>query len=205
MSFRVSALAAGVLVLGLGSVTPVSAQPVAPIRPRTSPFGSIFTPGMQQQQLQQQMFMNQALGAGGVGQGFLGPGFVNPGLGGLGFPGLGVPGVGYPGALAYQSAFPGAFAPALGLPPSGVVGTFNNYGHWYNFNSRSGSGYYGHWYPNGVASGRGVLGFGGGYGGGYGGGLSPIGAGPARMGNSMMGNVGGTALGVGAMMNQFRR
>src|SRR4051812_43170836 len=102
MSFRVSTLVAAAVVLGLGSVTPVSAQPQAPIRPRTSPFGSIFTPGLQQQQFQQQMLLNQALGAGGIGQGFLGPGFVNPGFGGLG-------GGALPGQLAYQPALPGAF------------------------------------------------------------------------------------------------
>src|SRR6266511_42195 len=87
MSFRVSALVAAVVV-GSASVTPVSAQPQAPIRPRTSPFGSIFTPGLQQQQFQQQLLLNQALGAGGVGPGFVGPGFVNPGLGGANLAGL---------------------------------------------------------------------------------------------------------------------
>jgi len=200
MSFRVSALVAAAVVVGSASVAPVSAQPQAPIRPRTSPFGSIFTPGLQQQQFQQQLLLNQALGAGGVGPGFVGPGFVNPGLGGANLAGL--PGFGYPGQLAYQSALPGAYAPAVALPQSGVVGSFNNLGHWYGPQS----GYYGHWYPNGVTNGRGVLGYGGG-GGGYApaGGTGATMTGTSRFGNSMIGNVGGTALGVGAMMNQFRR
>ena len=59
MSFRVSALVTAAAVLGLGSVTPASAQPQAPMRPRNSAFGSIFTPGLQQQQQQQLLFGNQ--------------------------------------------------------------------------------------------------------------------------------------------------
>lgn len=204
MSFRVFALLAAAVVLELGLASPALAQPIAPIRPRTSPFGSIFTPGLQQQQFQQQMLLNQALGAGGVGVGV--GGVPIPGLQGLGFGGLG--GLGYPGQLQYQPTLPGAFATAPGLPPSGIVGTFNNYGHWYN---ARGTGNLGHWYPNGLANGRGILGYGGvgggayGASGNYGGGMGPQVGGPSRFGNSMIGNVGGTALGVGAMMNQFRR
>ena len=51
MSFRVSALVAVVGVLALGSVAPAFGQPVAPQRPRTSPFGAIFSPPLAQQQL----------------------------------------------------------------------------------------------------------------------------------------------------------
>ena len=189
MSFRVSALVAAAAVLGLGSVTPASAQPQAPIRPRSTAFGSIFTPGQQQQQFQQQQLLNQALG-GGVGAGFAQGGFIQPGLaGGAGF--------GYPGSLAYPQVLPAALAVNPELPPSGIVGTFNNYGHWYN---QRGGGYYGHWYPNGVANGRGILGAGS-----YGGGGGSYGTtGGLRTGNSL-GSVGGTALGVGAAVNQFRR
>lgn len=207
MSFRVSALTAAAVVLGLASVTPASAQPVAPIRPRSSAFGNIFTPGMGQQQLQQQQFLNQAFG--GVGPGPNVMGFVNPGLGGiglgLGLGGLGgLPGFAYPGQLAYQSALPGAYGAAGALlPQSGVVARFGYYGHWYGPRT----GYYGHWYPNGIANGRGALGYGGGGGFAYGGigAGGPMTGGASRFGNSMIGNVGGTALGVGAMMNQFRR
>jgi hypothetical protein len=190
MSFRVSALAAVAAVLAAGSLTPAFGQPIAPLRPRSSAFGSVFTPGLQQQQFQQQLLLNQALGAAGVGP--VGPGF-NPGIGGV--PGFG--GAGGVGPLAYQSALPGAYAPAaLNAASTGVVGQFNNLGHWY-----SGRGSLGHWYPNGVASGRGVLGYGGGGGMGAGG---PIGGSVGR-GGSMVGNVGGTALGVGAAVGQFRR
>ena len=133
--------------------------------------------------------LNQAFG-GGVGPGVAQGGLVNPaflnGGGGLGF--------GYPGQLAYPQVLPGAIAVNPQLPPSGIVGTFGNYGHWYN--QRGGN--YGHWYPNGIANGRGILG-GGSYGG-YGGSTS----GGLRTGNSL-GTLGGTALGVGAAANQFRR
>jgi hypothetical protein len=199
MSFRVSALVAAVVTLSLSSMAPVSAQPQAPFRPRTSPFGSIFSPGLQQQQFQQQLFLNQALGGGGAVPGFGVPGFGGQGFGG-GFPGG--PGFGNLGQLAYQPAFPGAYAPA-GALQARPASTFNNLGHWYG--NRYGS--YGHWYPNGIANGRGVLASSGGLSGGLYGGLggSSMGGGPARMGSSMVGNAGGTALGVGAMMNQFRR
>ena len=195
MSFRVSAMVAAAAVLGLGAITPAAAQPQAPIRPRSTTFGSIFSPGLQQQQFQQQQLLNQALG-GGVGAGFAQGGIINPGLlngGGAGF--------GYPGGLAYSQVLPGALGVNPQLPPSGIVGSFNNLGHWYN---QRGGGYYGHWYPNGVASGRGILGGGsyGGSGGGYGGSAGMTG-GP-RTGNSL-GSLGGTALGVGAAANQFRR
>lgn len=195
MSFRVPALAAVVLVLASSSLA--SAQPQAPFRPRSSAFGNIFTPGLGQQQLQQQQFMNQ-FGMGGPGGG-VGPAFVNPNFA----PFLGLPGfANNVGQLAYQPALPGAFSTAAFGPQSGVVGTFNNLGHWYGPRA----GYYGHWYPNGIASGRGILGYGGGsFGGGGFGGAGALGGGPSRFGSSTIGNVGGTALGVGAMMNQFRR
>ena len=197
MSFHVSALVTAAAVLGLSSVTPASAQPQAPIRPRTNTFGSIFTPGLQQQQQQQQLMLNQAFGGVGPGVG----GGLGLGQGGLNPAFLGGGALGYPGQLAYPQVLPGALTSVNPqLPASGVVGTFNNLGHWYN--PRGGN--YGHWYPNGIANGRGITGYGGGGGGGggYGGGG---GATSGGMGRSTLGNVGGTALGVGATMNQFRR
>jgi hypothetical protein len=153
MSFRVSALVAVVGVLVLGSVSPAFGQPVPPPRPRTQPFGAIFSPPLQQQQLQQQLALNQAMGVGGIAPRFFGQGFGNPLFFG------GAPGINY-GPLAYQSAFPGVFDPAVGpTVTTGVVGTFGNYGHWYPNGVTGGN--YGHWYPNGVANGRGVLGYGG--------------------------------------------
>jgi hypothetical protein len=195
MSFRVSVPVAVAALLAVSSVTPAFGQPIAPVRPRSSAFGTIFTPGLQQQQFQQQQFLNQALGLGGVGLG-------GAPLGGGWNPALGAGGFGYPGQLAYQGALPGAYAPAPLLASSGVVGTFNNLGHWYG-GGRGGN--LGHWYPNGVASGRGILGYGGGTSGGFAGGVvGPVG-GAAGRGGSLIGNVGGTALGIGATMNQFRR
>jgi hypothetical protein len=77
-------------------------------------------------------------------------------------------------------------------PPTGVVGTFNNLGHWYPNGVTGGN--YGHWYPNGVANGRGILGYGGGSGGTTVGGTGrPI------------GSVLGTGMAAGATINQFRR
>ena len=194
MTFRVSALASAAVVLGLGAFAPVSAQPQAPIRPRSSTFSSIFTPGLQQQQLMQQQFIaNAGLGFAGPG-GLIGPAFGNPGLTAFG-------GLGYPGSLALPQVLPGALAANPQLPRSGIVGTFYNYGHWYNMR---GSGYYSHWYPNGITNGRGALGngMGGGFGGFSGGGLS--GGGPIQPGSGIN-SLGGTALGVGATLNQLRR
>lgn len=191
MSFRASALMAAVVVLGLGSTAPVLAQPQAPVRPRYSSFGGIFSP-------------RPALGVPGGGAGNL-P-FMNPigpqVAGGLGAQGFAVPGLGYPGQVTYGSTFPGAFAVNPQLPPTGVVGTFNNLGHWYPNGTGAGAGNLGHWYPGGFAGGRGILGASGG--GGYGGFAGPQmggGAGMARPG----GSIAGTALGVGAAASTFRR
>jgi hypothetical protein len=177
MSFRVSALVAGVVVLGLSSVAPVSAQPQAPVRPRYSTFGNIFSP--------QQRFGN----GGAFGQNAP---FVNP----LGPQVAGVPaaqGFVYPGQTSYSQVLPGVFATDPQLPPTGVVGTFNNLGHWYG--SGTGGGY-GHWYPNGITNGRGILGYGGG--GGYAGGMA---AGPTGSRGSLM----GAGVGVGATVGALRR
>jgi hypothetical protein len=198
MSFRVSALVAAAAVFGSSSLAP--AQPVVPARPRTSGFSAIFTPGQQQQLLLGNNFAGP-LGLGGVG-GLGGP-FVGPGLGNPAF--MGAQGaIGYPGGLAYPQVLPGALAVNPQLPASGVVGTFNNLGHWYG----RGYGNYGHWYPNGIRSGRGALGLNtGGFGGGGGlygpgGGFGGPGVGGA---GSAIGQAGGAALGLGATINQFRR
>jgi hypothetical protein len=187
MSFRVSALVA--VALALGSVTPAFAQPQVPPRPRSSPFGNVFTPGP------------AALAPPGQGAfGFNGPvaGPVVAGFGGPLVPGFGFA---YPNqSLAFPQVLPGAFAvnPA---PTSSGGATFNNLGHWYG----GSYGSYGHWYPNGVANGRGVLGYGGGL---YGGGGLVGGAGTtggAVRPGGLIGNVGGTALMGGAAAGQFRR
>lgn len=195
MSFRASALVAVGGVLALGSISPAFGQPIVPQRPRTSPFGAIFSPPLAQQQIQQQMIFNQ----GGVA-----PAFVAPGLGGLfGGPGGGV------GPLAYQSAFPGVFGPAA-LPgaSTGIVGSFNNLGHWYPppGSQAGGGGNYGHWYPNGIgaAGGRGVAGSGGG-GLGLSGGLYGGAAVNPGGGSGMMRNAAGAAAGAGAAGGQMRR
>jgi hypothetical protein len=197
MSFRVSALVAVVGVLALGSVSPAFGQPAVPPRPRTTPFGAIFSPPLAQQQIQQQQIFNQAMG-GGVAPGLgLGPLFG-------GAPGLSV------GPLAYQSAFPGAFAPAA-LPgaPTGVVGSFGNLGHWYPPPGAAGggSGNYGHWYPNGigVAGGRGVAGSGGGGSGLSGGLYGGAAVNPGGGGSGALRNAAGTAAGAGAAAGQMRR
>ncbi len=193
MTFRVSALVTAATVMALGYVTPPSAQPQAPVRPRTNTFGTIFTPGLQQQQQQQQLLLNQAFGGVGPGVG----GGLGLGQGGLNPAFLGGGALGYPGQLAYPQALPGALGVNPQLPQSGIVGSFNNYGHWYG--QRSGN--YGHWYPNRIANGRGVLGNSGGYGGGFGGGIS----GGAIPSGGALNSLGGTAAGVGATLNQLRR
>lgn len=185
MSFRVSALVAAVAVLELSSLAPVAAQPQAPIRPRSSTFGSVFSP-------------NQQFGNNGFGQNqpFVNP--IGPQIAGVG----GAAGFGYPGQVAFPQSLAGAYGLDPQLPASGIVGTFNNLGHWYGARS----GYYGHWYPNGVSNGRGILGYGGGSGGGYGGyggGSASGGAGGGTIGSR--GSIGGTALGVGAAVGSFRR
>lgn len=192
MSFRSSAVLAAVVVVGLGAEAPVSAQPQAPVRPRYSSFGGVFSP-------------RPALGVQGAGAGNL-P-FINPigpqAFGGPGGQGFVMPGQALPGdpALGGGVVFPGAYAVDPQLTPTGVVGTFNNLGHWYP--NGTGGGNLGHWYPGGFAGGRGVLGMGGG--GGYGGSVGPLmgggGAGLARPGGSLA----GTALGVGAAAGAFRR
>jgi hypothetical protein len=190
MTFRVSALLAAVAVFGLSELTPAFAQPVAPVRPRYSGFQSIFAPGVPPLVNPGGGFLGQQAIVGGLG-GPLVPGFVFPGLGGAG-------GVGYPGALTLPQALPGAYGqPNPQLPPTGVVGSFGNYGHWYRLNG----GNLGHWYPNGVANGRGALGYSGGGGGGFGGG----GTGPGPRAPSAVNSALGTGLLAGATMNQFRR
>lgn len=198
MSFRASAVMAAVVVVGLGAEAPVSAQPQAPVRPRYSSFGNVFSP-------------RPALGVQGAGAGNL-P-FINPigpqafgGLGGQGFimPGQALPGgiaLGGDPALGGGLVFPGAYAVNPQLAPTGFVPTFNSLGHWYP--NGTGGGNLGHWYPGGFAGGRGVLANNGG--GGYSGSVGPLvgggGAGMARPGGSLA----GTALGVGAAAGTFRR
>ncbi len=172
MSFRVSALVV-VVVLELSSLA--SAQPQAPIRPRTGAFGNLFSPQRQ-------------FGAGvGQNQPFVNP--IGPQVAGVGTP----QGFAYPGQTAYPQVLPGVFGVDPQLPPTGIVGSFNNLGHWYGGNL-------GHWYPNGVANGRGILGYGGG-GADAGGAIGPTVGGMARPG----GSVGGTAIGIGAAAGMLRR
>ncbi len=188
MSFRVSAIVAATVVLGIGSVTPAVAQPQAPIRPRNSQFGNIFSPNRQ-----------PGIGAFGQNQPFVNP--IGPQVAGVpnagqfAVPGQGFAGLGYPGQLALQPGLAGGlYGVDPQLPPSGIVGTFNNLGHWYGGN-------YGHWYPNGIANGRGVLGSSGG---GYGGtvGVGPVGGGlQGRTG----GTLAGTALTGAALSGALRR
>lgn len=190
MSFRASAVMAAAVVLGIGSQAPVSAQPQAPVRPRYSSFGGVFSP-------------RPALGVQGAGAGNL-P-FINPigpqafgGPGGQGFIMPGQPLLAGDPALGGGGVFPGAYAVNPQLSPSGFVPTFNNLGHWYP--SGAGGGNLGHWYPGGFAGGRGVLGMGGGGGGAVGPLLGGGGAGMARPGGSLA----GTALGIGAAAGTFR-
>lgn len=182
MSFRVSALVAGAVVFGLSSAAPVSAQPQAPVRPRYSTFGSIFTPPQQ--------FGN----GGAFGQNAP---FVNP----LGPQVAGVPaaqGFAYPGQTSYSLIQPGLFGADPQLPPTGVVGTFNNLGHWYG----SGGAGYGHWYPNGIASGRGILGYSGSAGYGTAGVVGSVNqGGPTGARGSLI----GAAVGTGAVVGSLRR
>jgi hypothetical protein len=204
MSFRFFTLAAAA-ALTLGSVTPASAQPQPPIRPRYSSFGGIF--GSSNPVAPGGLFGGNGLFGGyGFGNNFSGPGGVNPVIvnplfaGGLNGVGPLAGGFLYPGQTAFPQILPGAIGVNPSLAPTGVVGTFNNYGHWYGPRS----GYYGHWYPNGLYSGLGVLGNGatGGYGGVYAGGL---GTAQMRPGSASM--LGSTMLGAGLanQMNQLRR
>jgi hypothetical protein len=164
MSFRVSAIVAVAAALGLSSFTPLLAQPQPPIRPRYTQFQSIFVPGRSPLVV--------------PGQGILGQNLPLPNPTGPQAPGF-----------VYPQTAPTVFAIDPTLPATGVVGTFNNLGHWYPN--------YGHWYPNGIASGRGVLGYGGG------GAVVPVvgAGGMVRPGGSL----GGAALGVGATIGTFRR
>lgn len=138
MTFRTSAAVAVFALLGLAAENRASAQPVAPGRPRSSPFGGLFGPaqpavpnfGLGNQGGNPLMPMNPNNLAGGA-------------VGGQGF----AIGVGPNGAL-----FP--LVPFAGQP---VV--FNSLGRYYGGN-------YGHWYPNGVSGGVGVASNGGGGGGG---------------------------------------
>ncbi|VTS00023.1 unnamed protein product [Gemmata massiliana] len=182
MSFRVSAIIAAVVVLESGALNPAGAQPQAPVRPRNTQFQSVFGGG-------RPIVANPA-------QGFLGQNqpVVNPN-------GPQVPGFAYPGQGLYPQGLNGTTAVDPQIRPTGVVGSFNNLGHWYGGNTGS----YGHWYPNGIANGRGVLGYGGGNGTfGAGGSVGPTVGNSARSGG-LLNSVGGTALGVGAAVGSFRR
>ncbi len=186
MSFRVSAFSAIIAVLALSSFAPTFAQPQAPTRPGGT-FGSAFRTGGGS-------LLNPQQGFYGQNQ----QGSVNPS-------GPQVFNGGYQGQLMYPQAF-GTGVGNPQLPPSGVVGSFGNLGHWYG----GSSGYYGHWYPNGIANGRGVLGgsVGGGMGGGIGGGMiggnNMMGGGMMRQGGGLNSTLG-TAATLGATMNMFRR
>lgn len=128
MPFRVPAVVAVLTVLAAAAENCVSAQPVAPQRPRSSAFGNLFGPG------------SQAVpnfgpgGAFGFNQGNnipLGPNVV----GGLGAQQLG------------PNNTP--VVPLYVFPGQPVV--FNNLGHYYGSNNL------GHWYPGGFTNGAGVL------------------------------------------------
>lgn len=183
MSFRVSALVTVAGVFGLAEFAPVRAQPQVPVRPRYSSFQNIFRPGVAPLVQPGPGFLGQQMPIGNA-FGPLAPGFVYPNLGAL------------------PQALPGAYGNVNPLlPPTGVVGTFQNYSHWYGFGTTTGN--YGHWYPNGLTNGRGVLSSsgGGGFGGLYGG--------PAIGGGFRTGGAIGAAATTGAMMggaiNQMRR
>jgi hypothetical protein len=176
MSFRVSALVAAAAVLGLGSLSPVFAQPQVPVKPRYTAFQNVFSP-------YRPLVANPGQGIQGFNQpvgnpnGPQAPGFV--------LPGQLLPG--QLGAGPQQATGPGAVNPAL--PPTGIPASFNNLGHWYN---RS-SGFYGAWYLNGLTNGNGALGSTG---------NSGLGSGPVpRQGGSLM----GTALMGAAAVGQLRR
>lgn len=177
MSFRVSALLSAVAVAALAEFAPVSAQPQVPVRPRYSGFQTVFGGGRPLQANPGQGFLggNQPIGNPG---GPVAPGFVLPGQ--------------VPGQLTYPYALPGTYGVDPFLPATGVVGSFNNLGHWYGGNL-------GHWYPGGLRNGSGIIGYGGG--GGYAGGVGPT-VGGARGG--MQGLLNGAAT-AGAAMGQLRR
>lgn len=194
MSFRVSALVAGLAVMGLADISPVLAQPQAPIRPRYSSFGNIFSPnrgpnGVFMGNAQMQPFVNPI---GPNVAGLMGnQGFAVPGQG------IVLPGQGVPQALI------GAYGLDPNQRPTGsVTPTFNNLGHWYPSGfSGTGGGNYGHWYPNGIANGRGITGYGGGGGGFSGGAVISGGGGMTGPRASPL----GTAITAGAAVGQMRR
>ncbi|MCI0703620.1 MAG: hypothetical protein L0241_21270 [Planctomycetia bacterium] len=163
MSVRVSALAVFVL-LELASFAPISAQPQPPIRPRYTQFQNMFRPGVPPQPNPGQGILGQRLPMGNPG-GPQAPGFVYP--------------------QAQAAPLPPGVDPFL--PPTGVVGRFNDLGHWYGGN-------YGTWYPNGVANGNGVLGPTVGF-------PPSMGGFPTRRGGSVI----STAAGIGATVGTFRR
>jgi hypothetical protein len=211
MSFRLSALVSVAGVLGLSPLAPVSAQPQVPFRPQTSPFGGSFYGGGGVFGTGNGVFGGQGPFGNGIGNGF-NNGFGNPFVGGFnngfgnpfggGFNnGFGpvVPGFAAPGSLAFPLNQPTAFVGPQGVT-TGVVGRFNNLGHWYGVGSLSGGG--GHWYPNGFGNGRGVLGLGasGGAGGLYGSGLGAT-SGGLGTANTLLGG----ALPAAAAANQLRR
>jgi len=142
MSFRITATAVVLTLLGFAAENPASAQPVVPQRPRSSPFQNLFYP---------RSGAVPNFGAGGGNQ--VGP--VQGGLNNRVAPGL----AGQQLLLANNN---GTMTPFLVIPVNTQPAVFNSLGHWY-------SNYYGHWYPNGVSSGMGVLAGSGGGGGGIGG------------------------------------
>jgi hypothetical protein len=160
MSFRTTIFAT-LGMLGFAADNTALAQPVAPPRPHTALFPSLFGP----------------LGYAVPNAGLMPQGNV---VGGQGVNGL-APGLGAFGLNPYGIAIlgPNGSIQAV-IPGTGQQVAFNNLGHWY-------SGNYGHWYPGGVRRGTGVLatsgsgvGFGSGYGGtqfgGMGGGAGGIGS-----------------------------
>ena len=188
MSFRVSALVAGLAVLGAAELAPLMAQPQAPVRPRYSSFGNIFSP-------------NRGPNGAAVGGAQMQP-FVNP----IGPQVAGVVNQGgfvIPGSGALPGAFPGVYGVDPLYRPTGVVATFNNLGHWYGGGTAAGGGNYGHWYPGGITNGRGIAGYGGGgTGGGF---VSAGGAVGGGFGGPRVGGMMGTALTGAATVNQLRR
>lgn len=187
MSFRVSALVACLSAFGAAELSPVLAQPQAPVRPRYSSFGNIFSPNRGP---------NGAFVGGAQMQPFVNP--IGPQVAGV----VNQGGFVLPGSGAVPGAFPGVYGVDPLYRPTGVVATFNNLGHWYGGGTAGGGGYYGHWYPNGVANGRGVLGVGGSVGGGF------VTGGPVVGGGGVGPRVGGlmgTTLTGAAAVNQLRR
>jgi hypothetical protein len=160
MSFRTTVFAT-LGLLGFAANNTAYAQPVAPQRPHTGLFPSLFGPAGNAVPNAGMMPQGNVIGGQGVNG-------LAPGLGALGLNPYGIAILGPNGNI--QAVIPGSGQPVV----------FNNLGHWY-------SGNYGHWYPKGIRNGAGVLatsgsgaGFGGGGGGsqfgGMGGGVGGIGS-----------------------------